>query len=233
MPGSRGTRSERPSTTSAEQQARGHHSALRLAQSALSRDLVIGAADKLFREHGYVGTSIAAIARAAGVAIQTVYNAVGSKIDILSAVLDTHAQGPEAPRSVPDFLAERSGQAADVEALLDVLADWFVEVHERTAEVVAMIRQAAAVDPAAAELERTRAGRRRRNYLKAAAELRSRGAIPPGRSDTDVAAVIFALGHPEVYRALVLDGGWTAPQYRSWLRAGLAGAITGGIVTPG
>jgi hypothetical protein len=31
----------------------------------------------------------------------------------------------------------------------------------------------------------------------------------------------------------VLDGGWTAPLYRSWLRAGLAGAITGGIVTPG
>ncbi|WP_188742589.1 TetR family transcriptional regulator [Agromyces bauzanensis] len=85
------------------------------------------------RENGYVATSIAAIAREADVAVQTIYNVVGSKADILSAVLDAHAQGPEAPRSVPEFLAERSGQAVDAEALLDMLADWFVEVHERTA----------------------------------------------------------------------------------------------------
>jgi AcrR family transcriptional regulator len=207
--------------------AGGRPTPLRQAQSSLSRDLVVGAADRLFRENGYVGTSIAAIARDAGVAVQTVYNAVGSKVDILSAVLDLHAQGPEAPRSVLEFLAERSALAIDVEALLDVLADWFVAVHERTAETVAIIRQAAAVDPAAAGLERARAARRRANYLKAAAEFRSRGSIPPGRSDADVAALIFALGHPEVYRALVLEGGWSVAQYRAWLRAGLASAITG------
>ena len=188
---------------------------------------MVRAADRLFRENGYVGTSIAAIARDAGVAVQTVYNAVGSKVDILSAVLDLHAQGPEAPRSVPEFLTERSALAIDLEALLDVLADWFVAVHERTAEIVAIIRQAAAVDPAAAGLERARAARRRANYLKAAAEFRSRGGIPPGRSDADVAALIFALGHPEVYRALVLEGEWSVAQYRAWLRAGLASAITG------
>lgn len=199
---------------------------LRTARSALTRDVIVAAADRLFREYGYVGTSLAAIAGEAGVAVQTVYNAVGSKIDLLSAVLDAQASGPASPRTVPEFMADRSHQASDVDALIDILADWFVEVHARTAEIFALIRQAAALNPAAADLERARAARRLHNYGLAAAELRGRGAVPPGRNDNDIAAAIFALGHPETYRALVLDGGWPVAQYRSWLRDSLAGAVT-------
>jgi AcrR family transcriptional regulator len=198
---------------------------LQQARVALSRDAVVAAADRLFVEHGYVGTSVSAIAREAGVAIQTVYNTVGSKADILSAVLDAHAQGPHAPRSVPEFMAERTNAADDAHALVGVLADWFVEVHQRTAVVFGIIRQAAAVDPAAAALERRRADRRRSNYLGAAASLRQLGALPPGRPDEDTAAAIFALGHPDTYRALVLDGGWSLTHYRDWLCDCLTGAL--------
>ena len=198
------------------------------ARAALSREAVVAAAGRLFVEHGYVGTSVAAIAREAGVALQTIYNAVGSKADILSAVLDAHAQGPQAPRSVPEFMAERTSEARNGDDVVEVLADWFVEVHERTATVFGIIRQAAAVDPAAAALERRRAERRRTNYLGAAAVLRRVGAVPPGRDDSDIAAAIFALGHPDVYRTLVLDGGWSVDHYRAWLRDCLLGALTVG-----
>ena len=169
---------------------------------------------------------MAAIARDAGVALQTVYNSVGSKADILSAILDVHAQGPQAPRSVPDFMAERTTKARNGLELVELLSDWFVEVHQRTAFVFGIIRKASAVDPAAAALERQRAERRRTNYLGAAAALRALGAPAPDREDEDIAAAIFTLGHPDTYRTLVIDGGWTVAHYRAWLRDCLRSAPT-------
>src|SRR5690606_34660213 len=102
-----------------------------------------------------------------------------------------------------------------------LLADWFVEVNARTATIQQTIRQAAAVDADAAELERARARQRLRNYGLAAAALRERGGLAR-MTDEEAAATIFAIGHPTGYRTLVIDEGWTPDAYRSWLRAALA-----------
>ena len=58
-----------------------------------TQQVVIEAASRLFLEHGYHATSIAGIASEAGVAVQTIYNSVGSKRDVLSRVLDFAAAG--------------------------------------------------------------------------------------------------------------------------------------------
>lgn len=193
---------------------------LRETLAAATRTQVVDAAAQLFAEQGYVGTSIGAIATRAGVAVQTIYNAVGNKAAVLSAVLDAAASGPNAPTPVPEFMAERSRQASDVAALLDLLADWFVEVNTRTAPIQWVIRQAAAVDTDAAELERARSRQRLRNYGLAAAALRERGGL--GRmTDDEAAATIWTLGHPTAYRSLVIDEGWTPDAYRAWLRGAL------------
>lgn len=194
---------------------------LRDTLAAATRTQVVDAAARLFAEQGYVGTSIGAIATRAGVAVQTIYNAVGNKAAVLSAVLDAAASGPNAPRPVPEFMAERSRQAPDAAALLDLLADWFVEVNERTAPIQWTIRQAAAMDEDVAELERARSRQRLRNYGLAAAALRERGGLGT-MTDDEAAATIFTLGHPTAYRSLVIDEGWTPDAYRAWLRAALA-----------
>ena len=198
---------------------------LRETLAAATRSQVVEAAAGLFAERGYVGTSIGAIARRAGVAVQTIYNAVGNKAAVLSAVLDAAASGPNAPTPVPLFMAERTREASDTAALLDVLADWFVEVHERTASIQGIIRQAAAVDADAAELERVRARQRLQNYGLAAAALRERGGLRAGMTDEQAAAAIWALGHPSAYRSLVLDEGWSVEAYRAWLRGTLTAAL--------
>jgi AcrR family transcriptional regulator len=194
---------------------------LRDTLAAATRAQVVGAAAQLFAEQGYVGTSIGAIATRAGVAVQTIYNAVGNKAAVLSAVLDAAASGPNAPTPVPEFMVERSRQAPDAAAILDLLADWFVEVNARTAPIQWTIRQAAAVDEDVAELERARSRQRLRNYGLAAAALRERGGLG-AMTDDEAAATIFALGHPTAYRSLVIDEGWTPDAYRTWLRAALA-----------
>ena len=194
-------------------------------QAAGTRDVIVAAADRLFAADGYVRTTIDQIAAEAGVAVQTVYNSVGNKAALLSAVLDRAAAGSGAQAGVLDFMRERTRQAADVDALIGVLADWFVEVHPRTAGINAVIARAAAVDDTAAQLEKDRAQQRLRRYAEAAAAARTLGGLRSGMSDAEGAAAIWSLGHPQVYRALVQDAGWSVPAYREWIAKALAAAL--------
>lgn len=197
---------------------------LREAQAALTRTQIVDAASRLFLAGGFVRTSIASIAAEAGVSVQTIYNAVGNKAALLSAVLDAAASGPEAPTPVPDFMANRVREAADAAAVTAVLADWFVEVNARTAGIWSVIHQAAAVDVEAASVQRVRNEQRLHNYRLAAVELRSRGALA-GVSDEEGAAMIWTIGHPESYRTLVEQLGWSTQSYRAWVLKTLAGAL--------
>ena len=197
----------------------------RAIQAEATRAEVVAAARELFLARGYVGTSVAAIADQAGVAVQTIYNSIGNKAAVLSAVLDVAAAGPDAPRPVADFLQDRADNTADLAGLTQLLADWFTDVHERTVEVFELIRQTAAVYPEVAALERERADRRLANYRTAAESARARGGLNSGMTNAQAAAAIWALAHPQAYRSLVVDGGWDPLEYRAWLRRGLAGVL--------
>ncbi|WP_111721170.1 TetR/AcrR family transcriptional regulator [Homoserinimonas sp. OAct 916] len=197
---------------------------LREEQVALTRGKVVRAARRLFLSRGYVDTSIAAIATEANVAVQTIYNSVGNKVALLSAMLDDAASGPNSPMPVRDLMRERTDASQDVSGVLDVLADWFVEVGERTVDVWAVIQQAAAVDPEAADLARRRGEQRLSNYGLAAATLRERGGLTQV-TDIEAAATIWSIGHPNVYLTLVRDLGWSAVNYRSWVHKSLSGAL--------
>jgi AcrR family transcriptional regulator len=188
-------------------------------------DIVSAAAD-LFAEHGYAGTTIQSIASRAGVVVQTIYNSIGSKSSVLSAVLDQAAAGPEAPRAVREFMRERTDAIADAAGLIEVLADWFAEVQPRTSDVHSIIRQAAAHDEDIAELEEQRAAQRFRNYLLAAEQLtmRAGSATLP---DEEIAATIWSVGHPQVYRFLTEGVGWDLDRYRNWVERSLVAALTG------
>lgn len=190
-------------------------------QADATRETIVAAASALMLDRGYVPTSIAAVARAAGVAVQTVYNSVGTKADLLSAVLDRTAAGPAAPALVPTVMRGRVAEAQNARDIIDILADWFVEVNVRTAALYHVIGQAAAVDAGAAALEERRAIQRLHNYSEAAGTLRARGGLRSGLSDDEAGAVIWSIGHPQVYRTLVLDVGWSLLSYRAWLEKSL------------
>src|SRR4051812_44549341 len=60
-----------------------------------TRSRVIDAATRLFVANGYTGTTMAAIAREAGVAMQSVYSAGRSKADLLHAAVDRAVAGDD------------------------------------------------------------------------------------------------------------------------------------------
>jgi AcrR family transcriptional regulator len=186
---------------------------------------IVEAAARLFTAHGYHATSIGRIAAEAGVVPQTIYNSVGSKRDVLSRVLDFAAAGERAPVPVPRFMLEQAEREPDPRRVIAQLVEFWRGALPRTAPVFRVIREAAAADPEIAALERARSAQRLANYRLAAGTLAERGALRSGLTIEAAAAAIFALGHSEAYRALVLDGDWDDDAWAAWAQSALEAAL--------
>jgi AcrR family transcriptional regulator len=190
-----------------------------------SRREILEAAHRLFSEHGYVATSIPAIAAEAGVAVQTIYNTVGSKRDVLGGVIELAVRGPDYPAAPSQTVGERIRAADDASLIVDLLVDWLVEAHDRSTAIYLPVREAAAVDTEAAELEQTLADQRFSGYREAGRELARCGGLRPGLAPDEAAATIWSLGHPDTYRYLRKRRGWSARRYRRWLTQELSAAL--------
>ncbi len=187
--------------------------------------MIVDAAAQLFLERGYHATSLGQIAEQAGVAVQTIYNSIGSKREVLSRVLDFAAAGERAPQPVPEFMREQAERAPEPRQIIEQLIEFWRDALPRTAAIFRVIREAASLDPEVAAIERRRAAQRLRNYGIAAELLDRRGALRAGLTVDQAAAVIFAIGHPEAYRTLVLDGHWDNDAWAEWARAALETAL--------
>src|SRR5262245_36526950 len=76
----------------------------RAKQAEQTRSEIIGAARRLFASQGYAATSVKDIAREAGVSVQTLYDSVGSKADLvrrLNDLIDAEARVFEIAMTLP------------------------------------------------------------------------------------------------------------------------------------
>src|SRR5918911_3683012 len=80
--------------------SRPYRSALRADQARETRRRIRTAADALFLARGYTDVSMDEIARAAGVARQTVFSTYGSKAKLLKEVIDVRLAGDDEPVSI-------------------------------------------------------------------------------------------------------------------------------------
>jgi AcrR family transcriptional regulator len=193
------------------------------AQTDGVRGDIITAAGDLMRANGYVGTSIAAIAERGGVAVQTIYNTIGSKTEVLAAVLAATTSGPRTPPAAA--LVAGLGGAGTPGSAIGVLAAWITDLNERSAPLHRVVTEAAGLDPAIRELELSMAARSLHAYAEAVAALRSQLGLRPGLSDHEAATSIWALGHPQVFQTLVGGLGWSRHTYSSWLTSALPGVL--------
>lgn len=183
---------------------------LRQRQAKATRNMIVEAAQELFLERGYTGTTIEAIAEQAGVAVSTVYAVFGSKRGILRAIRNTwHERTQIREVAYGDF------QAASPQERLEQLAQATRRQWESGADVIAIYTGAADADPkAAAELGEALAGRRK-GLTSFAKSLEPH--LRPGLDLTHAAAILHALCLPEVFEDLVRRSGWTAEEYQDWL----------------
>jgi hypothetical protein len=97
--------------------------------------------------------------------------------------------------------------------------------HARSAAIYLAIRQAAAVDTEAAELEQTLADQRFSGHREAAHELARGKDLRPGLTLDHAAAAIWTLGHSDTHRFLCQRRGWSALPYSRWLTDELYAAL--------
>jgi AcrR family transcriptional regulator len=119
----------------------------RREQAAATRRTILEAAQRLFEQDGYASTSIAAVAREAGVASKTVYLAFESKRGLLLALWHLLLRGDEEPVPVGERDWFRAVvEEPDPERRLRLNARNSRAVKERVATLLAVIRDAASVD---------------------------------------------------------------------------------------
>jgi AcrR family transcriptional regulator len=202
---------------------RPYRSDRRSEQAAETRERVLDAADALFRERGWEGTSIAAIADSAGVSQETVYARFRSKRALLGELMQRAVRGRDA-RPVPEQAAPRAlVEAADAAEVLSRFAADIALRVERAAPLLAVVAAAARSEPELADLYARLHENRHSNLEVLVDALAAKG---PLRVPADEALeTVFALTSPELNQLLVGQRGWTHERYRDWLADALAALL--------
>lgn len=188
----------------------------RREQAERTREAVLDAALKLFSDGGWTSTTIAAIARSAGVSKETIYAVWGNKAAIAAELVQRATRGAQ-----PDVpLLEQSGpqQVMSAEggpAKLARFANDIFGVLSRVAPLVDVIRTSAATDPDSAALYNTLQAGRRRNLAMVAKALTPH--LRAGISVEDATEHIWRQASPELFLLLTRQAGYDRPRYAQWL----------------
>lgn len=211
---------------SSSTQRRTYRSPHRDAQARATRAAILDAARHLFTTHGYAGTTRDAIARQAGVAVQTVGAVFGTKRALLDALVAEADRGDgstasPAMRSWPQELREQP----DGPALLRRHAAGSRQVSERTAAITEVVRRAAAADPEIAELWTSLQQQRLRGQATVVELLAARTPLRPNLTRTEAADLLWALTDDSLYHALVVERGWRPERFEAWLGDAMRSAL--------
>jgi AcrR family transcriptional regulator len=197
---------------------RRYNSPHRLEQAAATRREILAAAQRLFEQQGYAATAVASIAAEAGVALKTVYVAFETKPGVLRALWHVLLRGDEEPIPVGQRSWFREVvEEPDPERQLRLNARNSRIVKERAAALMEVLREAAPADPEIETLWDRIQTEFYDNQRSVVEVLDGKNAL---KADLDVGRatdILFALNHPNLYRLLVVDRGWTPEQYERWL----------------
>ena len=182
----------------------------RQLQAEATRRDIVDSARHLFASNGYSTSTITQIAQHAGVAVQTVYKAFGTKQAILLALLDTLEADARHHSNVHRFGATNE----PVEDLRQLVA-FHRALFDASRDGLSILRGAAYGDLGTILEE---GGRRRRHGQSRLIAQWSRGKhLRPGLSTRRAADITWALTGPELYSLLVLQSGWNSATYEQWL----------------
>ena len=199
---------------------RKYDSSRRQAQAEQTRVDIVSAAHELFVANGYAGTTLAAVAKQAGVVVETVYRAFDNKAGLFKAVIEAAVAGgaerattpPEARKAIADVIA-----ATDPATKLAKYARTQPGIHRRSGPLLRALAAAAATDRTLAELSEQLDRQRRAGMQRFAGHLAEHGMLRDGLSVDEAGDVLWTMNALAVHDLLVLDQGWSPERYRDWL----------------
>jgi AcrR family transcriptional regulator len=193
-------------------------------RGADTRRRIEQAAADLFTRHGYTATSVQAIAAAAGVHVQTIYLAYGTKAAVLAACAARLVAGEETPDTHPSQRrwAREIQATADPWRKIELYVRHVADVAARVTPLIDVLRATAPSEPEAAAFLNHMEHGRREGPLHLLGPLAGTDATRPGLTPDDIADITFALASPDTLRALVTVRGWDLDRAQDWLTANLS-----------
>jgi AcrR family transcriptional regulator len=197
---------------------RRYDSPRRRAQAAATRREILEAAQRLFEQHGYATTTIAAIAADANVAVKTVYVAFETKSGVLRALWNLLLRGDEADVPVGErpWYREVLDEPAP-ERQLRLTAYNSRRVKVRVAGLLEVIRNAAPSDSDIEALWNRIQTEFHANQRAIVESLAAKKSLRRGLSVDRGADILWTLNHPNVWQLLVRERGWSPEEYEQWL----------------
>jgi AcrR family transcriptional regulator len=208
--------------------SRRYDSTRRRVQAAQTRRDILNAARELFLERGFTATTLANVAAAAGVAVETIYRAFDGKAGLFRAVVEDvvfagdgveQGEPPGSPlrRQFDAIVAEH-----DPRRQFELYADLQPELQARIGPLMRILAEASTADPAMRQTAEQLDAQRLAGMERFAKLLADRRVLRAGLTVDEARDVLWAATSHSMYELLVNHRGWTPNRYRDWLADSLA-----------
>jgi AcrR family transcriptional regulator len=185
-----------------------------------TRNRLLQAAQEEFPVRGYAGTTVTRLAATAGVSVQTLYLAWGSKRALLRGYMENALSGGAGS---PEDAARRFAGLSPRERLAE-LAALVTEIAERAATGWSLYRDASAVDPEIAADWNELQMLRHRLFTRILGDIPV-SALAEGLTMKTAVDTAWTIASPESYDLLVHRLGYQPEEFRDWMRQNLITAI--------
>ena len=197
---------------------RAYDASARRKNAEATRQSILDAARRLFLEKGYAATTMPAIARAAGIALDTVYATVGRKATVFRLLIEMAISGTD--RAVPaeerDYVRAIRREPDAARKLL-LYAGAISRIQPKLAPLFRVLQGAAPLDQELEALWQGISQRRARNMKLLAGELAATGRLRPDLSVARAADIIWSMNSSEFYLLLVEQRRWSISEFERWL----------------
>ncbi len=206
---------------------RGYDNSRRTEAARATRARILAAAREQFLQVGYHGTTIAALARVAGVSPQTIYNTVGGKAEVLKAVYDVLLAGDDQPIAMNDRPEiARIRRQPDGPTTLGAYAAFARMLLERAGPLLGVVlAEGAGSDAELNAFLATIDTERRIGNTGVVQHIAESFGLAEGMDVERAVDLVWTLTAPENADRLVRRCGWSYQDYERWL----AGALSHGI----
>lgn len=190
------------------------------------RTAVLGAARELFERDGFQATTIAGVARAAGVSPESVYKGFGTKAALAKAVFDLVIAGDDEPVPVAERPEARAvADEPDPRRKIALYVAGMVRRQQRSAAVQIVIRDGRHADRTLEAVWEQLLTERLTGMTMLARNLVATGRLREGIDEDEVRDVLWTAIAVELYELLVLRRGWTADRYGAFVTRTITEAI--------
>ncbi|HEY8323076.1 MAG TPA: helix-turn-helix domain-containing protein, partial [Ktedonobacterales bacterium] len=195
--------------------------------------LILEAAYQLFTTRGYEGATMEALAQAAGVAVETVYAAFGSKRAVLAQLVDTAVGGDDEQIALLDRPEQRQvREETNQQQQIRFFAHGMCEIMGRVGPLFGVMRGASLAEPEIAELLQRLLHTRHETLAEFVEWVQRNGPLRTGLSTEQATDTVWALSSAEVHHLLTVDRGWTPERYEQWLSSALIALLLPTAASP-